>query len=100
MKNNTNFYIRFRFEYTDNEYVNGTMFSLHDSLNINVPPLPSIINTKISVVNITDRGMYVKGFGKRITDTVYWLDVSPVEIISIQKELENLEELNAWKIKD
>ena len=89
MKNNTNFYYKFRFEYEDVTAEKDYLFCLHHDLKHSTPPMPIVLNNKLSLLSALNWGASLSGYGKRINDNVFWVSLSPNDIKNIKEELNN-----------
>lgn len=92
MNGSNSFKYRFRFEYFDDAYKTGTFFCLDHNLKLNTPPFPDLLWSKMCMLHVIDRGNEIKGWGRKLTDKIYWVYLTPQEVRIVQKQTENINE--------
>jgi hypothetical protein len=86
------FKYRFRFEYLDDAYKTGTFFCLDHNLKLSTPPFPDLLWSKMCMLHMIDRGSEIEGWGRKLTDRIYWVYLTPQEVRVIEKQTEELDE--------
>lgn len=65
----------------------GRITSVYGELDIDIPPMPQLIEAKFAVLKLCEKGTRVPQVGKRQSDSIYYLWFDSAELKAVVKEI-------------
>lgn len=65
----------------------GRITSIYGELDLDVPPMPQLIESKYAILKLCEKGTRVPDIGKRQSDSIYYLWFNDAELKEVVKEI-------------
>ena len=65
----------------------GRVTSIYGELDMSVPPMPELIESKYAVLKLCEKGVRVPDVGKRQSDSIFYLWLTVSEMKEVQKQI-------------
>ena len=68
----------------------GRLNSIYGEFDAEIPPTPELVEERIAILKLCDKGVRVEGVGKRQSGSIFYLHFTVEEAKQVNEELESV----------
>ena len=68
----------------------GRVTSVYGELDVDIPPMPALMESKYAMLKLCEKGARVPDIGKRQSDKIFYLWFSPDELKQVVQEINEI----------